>query len=118
MRRVRNYSCYFSPCGGGVRVRYLDSKGEVKPCRELALVGAEFTGDELSKRVVESLPKCLRCAFRNFCGGGCPARAYSTFGTIMREDGACPAIRYMIPELIWKLYDNPALASGLGVSIS
>ncbi|MCL5035694.1 MAG: SPASM domain-containing protein [Chloroflexi bacterium] len=114
----RVYPCRFSPCAAGSRVKYMGADGRVYPCRELIECGASADKDELASRTVDSLPRCRRCAFRNICAGGCPARAYSEYGTIMREDASCAYMRYMIPELMWLIYENPGIPAAMGVNVS
>jgi len=90
---ARRLMCDISPCGGGRSFLTITPSGDMIPCGEfIGLKG--FSGGNIFKtsiseamqskpfkrirsRVVEKIPECNRCVFRNICGAPCPAELYS-----------------------------------------
>ena len=93
---ARRLMCDISPCGGGRCFFAVGAKGEVAPCSEFLGLpefygGNLFTQDlpellqttpfqQVTRRVVEEIDPCKRCAVRHFCGAPCPAEVYASHG--------------------------------------
>ena len=95
---ARRLMCDLSPCGGGRCFFAVGAGGEVTPCSEF-LGLPEFHGGNLwetpvaellattpfaqvTRRVVEGIDPCRRCAVRHFCGAPCPAEVYAIHGRL------------------------------------
>ena len=91
--QARRLMCDISPCGGGRCFFAITAAGEMVPCGEFVGV-KEFSGGnifnssirsalyskpfkKIRSRIVENIPECDVCAFRNICGAPCPAEVYS-----------------------------------------
>jgi uncharacterized protein len=85
--------CDISPCGGGRCFLTITASGEMIPCGEFIGIRG-FSGGNIFKnslthamrslpfrqvraRIVEDIPECNICVFRNFCGAPCPAELYA-----------------------------------------
>ena len=91
--KARRLMCDISPCGGGRCFFAVTPDGSMIPCGEF--VGLKkFCGGNIFKtsvkkavfskafkkvrsRVVEDIPECDVCIYRNICGSPCPAELYS-----------------------------------------
>lgn len=90
---ARRLMCDISPCGGGRCFLTITAKGNMIPCGEFMglkkFSGGNIFNTSISKamqsppfkairrRVVEKIPECDICAFRNICGAPCPAELHS-----------------------------------------
>lgn len=90
---ARRLMCDISPCGGGRCFFTITASGNMIPCGEfIGLKG--FSGGNIFKtsiseamrshpfrkirsRIVEKIPECDTCNFRNICGAPCPAELHS-----------------------------------------
>ena len=128
----RPFMCMRSPCGAGSHGLGFDYKGDVYPCEQLAgfeelRVGNVNDSDSLFTllekspviekirlRRVENIAKCSKCPFRNFCGGGCTAEAFSVFRNLEREDIYCTFYRRTFENLMWELNRRGDLSRLMG----
>lgn len=91
--RARRLMCDISPCGAGRCFFTITAKGEMIPCGEFISL-KNFSGGNIfkdtirqamqseafrrvRKRIVEDIPECRSCEFRNICGAPCPAELHS-----------------------------------------
>lgn len=117
----RPFMCMRSPCGAGSHGLGFDYQGNIYPCEQLAgfkelrignvdecdsileLLEKSPIVEKIRARTVENITNCSRCAFRNFCGGGCTAEAFSVFKTLDREDICCTFYKRTFENLMWEL---------------
>lgn len=102
---ARRLMCDISPCGGGRAFFALATDGGLFPCSEF--IGLpEFNGGNLfeddiadvlespafrkvTKRSVDAIEPCRRCAIRHFCGSPCPAEAHEMNGGMDKTGAFC-----------------------------
>ncbi len=102
---ARRLMCDISPCGGGRCFLALAPNGDLFPCSEF--IGLpEFKGgnlfqdrieqvlesqafNKITRRRVEDIEPCRRCAIRHFCGAPCPAEAHEMNGSIQTTGAYC-----------------------------
>ena len=103
--QARRLMCDISPCGGGRFFFAITAAGDMIPCGEF--VGTkEFSGGnifnsairkavysapfkKIRSRIVENIPECGVCAFRNICGAPCPAEVYALSKNINKISPYC-----------------------------
>lgn len=121
------YMCLRSPCGAGNSIVCFTAEGDIYPCdcisgekdvkianisdkRPLYRILSESDIiQSLRKRTVWNIPKCKRCAWRNFCGANCAAVSYGTYKDMLRETPFCGFFKIVYEKLIWKLHDDGSL---------
>ena len=90
---ARRLMCDISPCGGARCFFTVTAKGDMIPCGEFigikGFVGGNIFKDDIVKamkskafkkvrqRIVENIPECNVCVFRNICGAPCPAELHN-----------------------------------------
>ncbi|MBI2264583.1 MAG: radical SAM protein [Armatimonadetes bacterium] len=133
MTPYRPFMCARSPCGAGNAIMGFSHEGDVYPCDEFvgrpefrlgnirdpgvslaALIEEHPLCAKLQNRTIETLPKCKACPWRNFCGGGCAAKANDHRGDAWREDPMCEFFSGFYEELAWKIWDDRRLLDLLG----
>lgn len=108
---ARRLMCDISPCGGGRCFLTITASGEMIPCGEFiglkGFSGGSIFNTAISKamqsrpfkkirsRIVEKIPECGICAFRNICGAPCPAELHS-LGDMYRKAVFCEFYKEMI----------------------
>ncbi len=108
---ARVLQCDVSPCGAARRFVAVATDG-FYPCSEFiglkefryrlaSYTKAGFDGliekfKCVRERVVERIPECRECAFRNICGSPCPAEVYSEFGTFFAKSPSCEYYKRLI----------------------
>lgn len=102
---ARVMMCDISPCGGGRRFFAITANGNAYPCGEFIGMKEFFGGNiftdsieeiaasenflKVTQRIVERIPECRSCLFRNMCGAPCPAEIYSTNGSMLSKSYYC-----------------------------
>jgi len=102
---ARRLMCDISPCGGGRCFFALAAGGDIFPCSEFIgldrfCAGNIFRSDLtailrmepfriVTRRKVEDIEPCRRCAIRHFCGSPCPAEAYEMNGGMDQRGAFC-----------------------------
>lgn len=131
--KSRPFMCYKSPCGVANAILGYAIDGGIHACEEMASSGVLRLGSifddnvniktlldtseeaaKLKKRTVENIPKCSRCAWRHFCGGGCTSKTIAFFGDYMRESPMCGYYPKTFEGLMWRLYEHPDMVYYLG----
>ncbi|MBQ7567805.1 radical SAM protein, partial [bacterium] len=121
----RPYMCRRSPCGLGEAIVSYGADGFLYACEEYEentraamCLGRPEEVDlgklretspfwkRLKPRTIESIPKCARCVWRHFCGGGCAHKAFAAYGTWYREDPMCGFYERIFPELMWRIGED------------
>ncbi len=108
---ARRLMCDISPCGGGRCFLTITAKGDMIPCGEFIglkeFSGGNIYNTSISKamqsrpfrkiraRVVEAVPECDICAFRNICGAPCPAELHS-LGSMHKKAVFCEFYKKII----------------------
>jgi uncharacterized protein len=110
--RARRLTCDISPCGGGRYFFAITATGDMIPCGEF--IGLEkFKGgnifessiekaissrpfQEIRSRIVEKIPECDVCIYRNICGAPCPAEVYSLTKDVNRKSPYCKFYKEII----------------------
>lgn len=128
----RPFMCMRSPCGAGSHGLGFDYSGNVYPCEQLAgfqelSIGNVNDGKgilemldesqvikDIRSRTVENIKKCRTCAFRNFCGAGCTAEAYSISKDLIMEDAHCAFYEKTFENLMWELHRKGDLSHLMG----
>ncbi|MDQ7826742.1 MAG: radical SAM protein [Candidatus Eremiobacteraeota bacterium] len=123
--RERPFMCDRSPCGAGRSILGFGTDGGIYACEEVAGLGDFRVGnifkvpslknmvDEnlilrgLYERTVENIPKCRKCTYKRFCGGGCTTKTFTWFGSFMRESPMCRFYQKVYHELFWKIHERP-----------
>ena len=101
---ARRLMCDISPCGGGRCFLTVTARGEMIPCGEFIGLKNSSGGNifksgiekamqskpfkNIRSRIVEDIPECSICAYRNICGAPCPAELYS-FGNMRNKAIFC-----------------------------
>ena len=117
--------CRRSPCGLGANIISLSEDGWLYACEEyeestrarmrLGRLAEVNLGDlrstapfwrDFKPRTVESIPRCSRCVWRKFCGGGCAQRTLAAYGDWYREDPFCAYYERVFPGLIWRIGED------------
>lgn len=127
--RQRDSAC--APCRMGTDLRVVDVAGDTWACepghlqRPDALAMGAWNRDEpwaarpldavrsLGHRV-EEIPRCVRCAFRGVCHGGCLVQAMAAYGEASREDPMCRFYQRVYEELLWMVARDGTLMERLG----
>ena len=102
---ARRLLCDISPCGGGRAFFAVTPGGDAFPCSEFIGIPAYRGGNifkdpihkimesapfqKVTKRVVEKIDPCSRCAIRHFCGSPCPAEADQMHGGMDKTGAFC-----------------------------
>ncbi|HTU02499.1 MAG TPA: peptide-modifying radical SAM enzyme CbpB [Candidatus Sulfotelmatobacter sp.] len=137
--QARRLMCDISPCGGGRCFFAVSAQGDLFPCSEF--IGLpEFRGGNLfrggvdaalkspafravTRRRVEDIEPCRRCAVRHFCGAPCPAEAHEMNGGMNRPGAFCELyeeqVRYALrliangrqDEYLWDGWDAGAVTT-------
>jgi len=118
-KQIQPWLCHASPCAAGERLWHFDAEAKLWACTfkhpKLFLGGLAQLQDldfmvqssaviqELTSRRLINLPRCSRCAFRQLCGGGCPARSLNAYGDLLREDPQCYFLQMVFEGLLWLL---------------
>ena len=110
--QARRLTCDISPCGGGRYFFAITATGDMIPCGEF--IGLErFKGgnifnspieraissrpfQEIRSRIVERIPECDICIYRNICGAPCPAEIYSLTKDVKRKSPYCEFYKKII----------------------
>ncbi len=108
---ARVLQCDVSPCGAARRFIAVATDG-FYPCSEFiglkefrykpaSYTRAGFrnmleTFGKVRERIVERIPECMDCVFRNICGSPCPAEVYSEFGTFFAKSPSCEYYKKVI----------------------
>ncbi len=109
---ARRLMCDITPCGAARRFFAVMADGTSVPCGEfIGLKGfhgpnlveasvekamaADSFGDVRS-RVVEKIPECSQCLYRNICGAPCPAEVYAQSGDLNTVPAYCEFYKEMI----------------------
>lgn len=110
--QARRLTCDISPCGGGRYFFAITAGGDMIPCGEF--IGLKrFNGGnifnspikraifskpfkEIRARIVEKIPECDICLYRNICGAPCPAEAYSLTKDVNRKSPYCEFYKEII----------------------
>ena len=122
---ARPYMCRRSPCGLGRSIVACAADGFLYACEEYedatkaAMRLGRLSEVDLGRlrdtspfwrgrqpRTVENVPRCSRCLWRRFCGGGCAHKALAYFGDWYREDPMCAFYERLFPELMWKIVED------------
>lgn len=123
----KKYMCYSSPCGAGTAMLAVDVNGNVFPCD---LAKGLLKSDQLQiknlkqlnydpvvllfqNRVVGNIPKCTRCSWRIFCGGGCPCESFEYTGNFYSPSYWCEFYKTFIEEIIWEINKDPNMVRNL-----
>ncbi len=115
----RQLMCDISPCGGGRCFFAVSATGDLFPCSEF--IGLpEFCGGNLfrgevdaalespafrhvTRRRIEEIEPCSRCAVRHFCGSPCPAEVWAAHGAMDRPGAFCELyeeqVRYALRQI-------------------
>lgn len=121
------HPCSRRPCGMGSQVLLHSDDGSLMACRsagpiseEKLLIGRQSDNNQSENpmkfwepRAVAG-PRCARCPWESFCGGGCPVLKLEKFGSLDREDPRCRYFQIIFEELIWKIHKNPGIAAKIG----
>lgn len=97
---ARRMMCDISPCGGGRCFLTITASGEMVPCGEFIGIKNSSGGNifktgikeamasvpfkEIRSRIVEKVPECASCIYRNICGSPCPAELKSLGGLFQK----------------------------------
>jgi uncharacterized protein len=121
------FMCMTSPCGAGINVLSFDPNGDIYPCENLIdrsdpdmpfrmgnilmnpleeILKTSNVVNNLRSRTVENLPACRACNWKQYCCGGCTARAYHTYGTLLHVPPDCSYYKHIIPYLLGLLFDQ------------
>ncbi|MBF0138930.1 MAG: peptide-modifying radical SAM enzyme CbpB [Magnetococcales bacterium] len=102
---ARRLMCDISPCGGGRAFFALAANGDLFPCSEFigldsfrggnlfqdgveaALLSSAFAA--VTRRDVDHINPCSRCAIRHYCGSPCPAEAHEMNGGMDQIGAFC-----------------------------
>lgn len=131
---ARRLMCDISPCGGGRCFFAVSAKGDVFPCSEFiglkSFKGGNLFKDDLgeilnsipfqmvTKRKIEDIKPCNKCAIRHFCGSPCPAEAFEINGGMAYPGAFCEfyeeQVRYAFRliadgkenDYLWDNWDN------------
>jgi radical SAM protein with 4Fe4S-binding SPASM domain len=108
MKQIHPYLIRFPGCRGGKMEIAIDSVGNVWPCKYVKEYDVFKAGNVreyslreiwesstslklLRNRRAENIEgKCQKCPWLTICVGGCPAIAFSKFGSIYKPDPRCP----------------------------
>lgn len=119
---ARRLMCDISPCGGGRCFFALTPNGDLFPCSEF--IGLpQFKGgnlfkddvekvltslpfDRVTKRKVEDVEPCRRCAIRHFCGSPCPAEACELNGGMEKIGAFCEFYEEQVRYAFRLIADN------------
>lgn len=120
--QARRLMCDISPCGGGRCFFAVSANGDAFPCSEFlglpAFNGGNLFHDEIdsilkspafaqvTKRKVEDIDPCYRCAVRPFCGSPCPAEAYEMNGGMDRPGAFCELYEDQVRYAMRLIADN------------
>ena len=116
--RARRLMCDISTCGGGRCFFAITPNGNMVPCGEFSEL-KEFYGGNIFKtsvkkavsseafkkvrqRMVEHIPECDVCIYRNICGAPCPAELYSQSRDMNKISPYCEFYKNII-EYAFKL---------------
>ena len=131
--RDSSFMCMRSPCGMGEAILAFAPDGSVYACEEHEERTGEFLRlgnyhdfpweeplknealQKLKKRNTSSIPKCSRCLFRFFCGGGCTHKSLAHFGELRREDPQCRFYELTFPALMRLACSNSRLTDFLDI---
>ena len=118
----RRLMCDISPCGGGRCFFAVSSSGDIFPCSEFIGIkkfkGGNIFKDNLrnvletaafksvTKRRIENIEPCLRCAIRHFCGAPCPAEAWAMNGLIETKGAFCELYEEQVRYAFRLIADN------------
>ena len=110
--QARRLTCDISPCGGGRYFLVITAKGDMIPCGEFISLkrfegGNIFNSSikkaisskpfrEIRSRIVEKIPECDVCIYRNICGAPCLAEAYLLTKDINRKSPYCEFYKEII----------------------
>lgn len=125
----RTYMCMQSPCGAGLDMLDFHDNGDVYPCEEMngqakfkignifntplkSMLDTSQVVARLRARSIDNIPKCSKCTWKRFCGGGCTNKSNLTFGSLERESDYCAYYEHIYEDLIWIL-DNDREAAAL-----
>jgi uncharacterized protein len=131
---ARRLMCDINPCGGGRCFFAVSAKGDVFPCSEFiglkSFKGGNLFKDDLNKilnstpfqmvtkRKIEDIKPCNKCAIRHFCGSPCPAEAFEINGDMANPGAFCEfyeeQVRYAFRliadgkenDYLWDNWDN------------
>lgn len=108
---ARRLMCDISPCGGGRCFFTITASGDMIPCGEFiglkGFSGGNIFKDAISKamgsksfkkirsRIVENIPECDICLFRNICGAPCPAELHA-LGNMHKKSAFCESYKEII----------------------
>lgn len=122
-KRFYHHPCGRRPCGMGAELKVLEDDGSMLACLDMSQKTREkllISGSDYEKTMsfwnerAKPSPKCSRCVWEYFCGGGCPVITYEKFNDISREDPRCRFFQVLFEELIWKIHENPAMTAKVG----
>lgn len=108
---ARRLMCDISPCGGARCFFTITASGKMIPCGEFIGIkgfsGGNIFKDSIAKamssqafkkirsRVVENIPECDICLFRNICGAPCPAELHA-LGNMHQKSAFCEFYKEII----------------------
>lgn len=127
LAKERRNFCFRSPCGAGNTLLAFDVDGNIYPCDLMFGVDKFKLGNiadstvlsdliekspvvrELNEHVVEAIPRCSKCQWRNFCGSSCAAVTFRHYNTIYREHPLCKFYMVMWEKILWKIYEEAGI---------
>ena len=120
----------FSPafCGAESSMLVVDPEGIIYPCWDLVSLEEHaigFTDEEAGRfrfsfdfskwrtRTVDNMPKCRRCPYLMYCGGGCAAESLLGLGDL--REGACgsapQAFDFAAPRISESMFEKDGVLS-------
>lgn len=122
----RDYMCMQRPCGAGRQTIGVDTEGRVYPCDDLigrpelymgnlteqsleSIVGGSTVLPLLDRAVAEKSADCHSCVWESLCPGVCSSQCYLSGRASVAEQAECVFLQRMIPELIRRYRDDPAV---------
>ncbi|MDP2942254.1 MAG: peptide-modifying radical SAM enzyme CbpB, partial [Candidatus Omnitrophota bacterium] len=119
---ARRLMCDISPCGAGRCFFAVSSNGGIFPCSEFIGI-KKFRGgnifrdnikailktapfEAITRRRIEKIEPCFRCAIRHFCGSPCPAEAWAINSSVESRGAFCGLYEEQIRYAFRLIADN------------
>jgi radical SAM protein with 4Fe4S-binding SPASM domain len=94
------------PCQGLTQSKYCIGNVRKQKLKEILEGNHLETIRSLISNRVNKIPKCTKCVWRYFCGGGCLGDSEITHGTPWREDSLCDVRQYLFKKTVCNLLEG------------